>query len=481
MSAPTSQQVPALELRGVATRFGQTLALDRVDFAVTPRQVHALLGENGAGKSTAMRIAYGLASADAGTVRVFGGELPARSVPAAVAAGVGMVHQHLSLVPSLTAAESLVLGEKGLFDRASAERRLRAVSESSGLRVDPTALVSDLSLVEQQRLEILKALARNARILILDEPTAVLAPLEADELLQWLRRFANDGGSVVLVTHKLREALAIADAVTVLQRGRVVLSVAARDTSEQALARAMFADAPAAVSTTPAVPGATVVRVVDADLRGQRGIVVRNASLELRRGEIVGIAAIEGSGHRELLGAIAGLTAAARGSIELPPRIALVPANRARDAVIGDFSLTENVALHGLTRRRGLIPWSALGDATGRLIAQFNIAAPSPNVPLRSLSGGNQQRLVVARELENEVDLLVADNPTRGLDLRASAFVHEQLQLAAARGAAVVVHSSDMDEVLALATRVVVVFHGELRSVPLDRAAISRAMVGAAA
>jgi ABC-type uncharacterized transport system ATPase subunit len=481
MSAPTSQQVPALELRGVVKRFGHTVALDGVDVVVAMGQVHALLGENGAGKSTAMRIAYGLTAPDAGEVRIFDRQTRNHSVPGAIASGLGMVHQHLSLVPTLTAAESLVLGEKGLFDRVDAERRLRAVSESSGLKVDPGALVSNLSLVEQQRLEILKALARAARILILDEPTALLAPLEADELLRWLRRFANDGGSVVLVTHKLREAMAIADVVTVLRRGRVVLTGAAGDTSEKELASAMFPDPPPAGSGASSVPGAAVVRVEDADIRGARGLAISNASFELRRGEIVGVAAIEGSGHRELLAAIAGLTAPERGAIELPARIALIPANRARDAVVADFSLTENVALHDLAKRRGMMPWRAINDATEQLIEQFNIAAPSAGVSLRSLSGGNQQRLVVAREIEHDVDLLVADNPTRGLDLRASAFVHDQLLRAASRGAAVVLHSSDLDEVLALATRVVVVFHGQVRPVPLDREAISGAMVGAAA
>jgi ABC-type uncharacterized transport system ATPase subunit len=481
MSAPTSQQVPALELRGVVKRFGHTVALDGVDVVVAMGQVHALLGENGAGKSTAMRIAYGLTAPDAGEVRIFDRQTRNHSVPGAIASGLGMVHQHLSLVPTLTAAESLVLGEKGLFDRVDAERRLRAVSESSGLKVDPGALVSNLSLVEQQRLEILKALARAARILILDEPTALLAPLEADELLRWLRRFANDGGSVVLVTHKLREAMAIADVVTVLRRGRVVLTGAAGDTSEKELASAMFPDPPPAGSGASSVPGAAVVRVEDADIRGARGLAISNASFELRRGEIVGVAAIEGSGHRELLAAIAGLTAPERGAIELPARIALIPANRARDAVVADFSLTENVALHDLAKRRGMMPWRAINDATEQLIEQFNIAAPSAGVSLRSLSGGNQQRLVVAREIEHDVDLLVADNPTRGLDLRASAFVHDQLLRAASRGAAVVLHSSDLDEVLALATRVVVVFHGQVRAVPLDREAISGAMVGAAA
>lgn len=481
MSATTGQPVPALELRGIVKRFGETVALNGVDFVLNTGQVHALLGENGAGKSTAMRIAYGLTQADAGSVRVFGRELGRHSVQAAVAAGVGMVHQHLSLVPTLTAAENLSLGGRGLLDRDAAAARMRAVGDAAGLRVEPHALVSDLSLVEQQRLEILKALARDARVLILDEPTAVLAPSESDELLRWLRGFADRGGSVVLVTHKLREALAIADAVTVLRQGRVVTSVGARATSEIELARAMFPDAATSAGGSVAGKGELVARLVDADIAGSRGLAIRGASVELYRGEIVGIAGIEGSGHRDLLRALSGHITPARGTIELPGRIALVPADRARDAVIGDFDLTENVALHGLSKQKGLMSWRAIAARTRTLIERFGIAAPSPDVSLKSLSGGNQQRLVVARELEHEVDLLVADNPTRGLDLRASVFVHEQLRASAARGAAVVVHSGDLDELLALSSRVLVVFGGTVVEVARDHAAISRAMVGAAA
>ena len=480
MSAPT-QLPPALELRGIVKRFGATVALDGVDFVAMPGQVHALLGENGAGKSTAMRIAYGLAAPDAGTLKLFGAETSRGSVTAAMQCGLGMVHQHLSLVPTLTAAESLVLGSRGLFQRREAEAALRSVSEASGLRVDPTALVSELSVVEQQRLEILKALARNAKALILDEPTAVLAPSESDELLRWLRRFADRGGSVVLVTHKLREALAISDVITVLRRGRVVATAEAKATSETDLARAMFPEGSDVGATPPTRRGEVVVRMSSADVRGARGPAVRGATLELHRGEIVGVAAIEGAGHRELIRALAGLALPDAGALELPARIALIPADRARDAVVGEFSLAENVALHGLGGRRGLMPWRSIADRTQALIDRFSIAAPAADVSLRSLSGGNQQRLVVARELEHDVDLLVADNPTRGLDVRASAFVHEQLRNAAARGAAVVVHSSDLDEVLGLANRVLVVFHGEVREVLLDREHVSRAMVGTGA
>ena len=471
----------ALELRGVVKRFAQNLALDGVDFVLMPGQVHALLGENGAGKSTAMRIAFGLLNADAGSVSVFGDELGRHSVATAVKRGLGMVHQHLSLVPTLTAAESLALGGHGLFNRREAADRLREVSKRSGLHVDPDALVSELSLVEQQRLEILKALARNAKILILDEPTAVLAPSESDELLRWLRDFANGGGSVVLVTHKLREALAIADVVTVLRRGRVVANVPAKGATEAALASAMFPDAPSQARYATGTRGDVVVRASGVSIQGARSLAVRDASFDLHRGEITGIAAIEGSGHRELLRALIGLTRVHDGKLDLPQRIAVIPADRARDAAIGEFTLTENVALHALGKRRGMMPWKELTGRTSRLIEHFSIAASSPDVTLRSLSGGNQQRLVVARELEHEVDLLVADNPTRGLDLRSTAFVHEQLRAAASRGAAVVVHSSDIDEVLALASRVFVVFHGALSEMPIDRTAISRAMIGSAA
>lgn len=480
MSAPNGQAA-ALELRGVTKRFGPTIALEGVDLTLDVGQVHALLGENGAGKSTAMKIAYGLTDADAGSVRVFGQELGRHSVDVAIAAGLGMVHQHLSLVPTLTAAENLALGGHGPLNLSAAGNRLRELGDASGLRVEPTAVVSELSLVEQQRLEILKALARDARVLILDEPTAVLAPSESEELLGWLRAFANRGGSVVLVTHKLREAMSIADAVTVLRQGRVVATVSASTTSEAQLARAMFPDGEDQRGPSPTEKGERVVKLVDAAIAGARGITLRNASLELHRGEIVGIAGIEGSGHRDLLRALSGHALPVRGSVELPERIALIPADRGRDAIIAEFSLTENVALHGLSRARGLMPWTTIAERTRALIGEFGITARSPDVAIRSLSGGNQQRLVVARELEHEVDLLVADNPTRGLDLRASGFVHEQLRKSAARGAAVVVHSSDLDELLSLASRVLVVFGGAVTEVERVQLAVSRAMVGAAA
>jgi ABC-type uncharacterized transport system ATPase subunit len=472
----------ALELRGIEKRFDGVTALDRVDFSVTAGSVHALVGENGAGKTTLMRIAYGLVAPDAGEIRLFGSRQKGHSVRAAMRAGVGMVHQHLSLVPQLTATENLVLGGAGLYRPKAAAELLERIAESSGLSVPADAVVRDLSIVQQQRLEILKALARDARLLILDEPTAVLAPAESDDLLRWIREFAAGGGSVVLVTHKLREALAVADEVTVLRRGRVAHVGSAKGSTEQQLASAIFPEQLEAQSPAIArAPGEAVVSAKQVDLSDARGARrIRSASFEAHRHEIVGIAAVEGSGHRELMLALASLRRVTSGTLQLPERIAVIPADRARDALVPAFTLTENVALHGLGGRRRLMPWRALADRTSTLLKRFSIVAPTPQLWARALSGGNQQRLVVARELEHPVDLIVADNPTRGLDIRASAFVHEQLRNAAAVGAAVVVHSSDLDELLSLATRVLVVFNGEVREVGLSREQVGRAMLGAA-
>lgn len=474
----------ALDLRAVHKRFDSVVALDGASFRARPGTVHALLGENGAGKSTLMRIAHGLEHADAGDVRVFGHHVA--SVREAMRYGAGMVHQHLSLVPALTTAENLALGGRGLLHPREAGATLRRAAESFGLAVPDDALARDLSIVEQQRLEILKALTRGARLLILDEPTAVLAPSDARELLRWIREFVTGGGSVVLVTHKLREALQVADEITVLRRGIVVHSGPAAGTSEADLARAIFPEDPrTALAVPPAIApsaaGDVVVRATGAHVADSRGAIrIRDASFELRAGEIVGIAAVEGSGHRELLRALSGLEKPAQGDLKAPADIALIPADRSREALIPEFSLSENVALHGAAARRGFVSWKAFAERTQAIIEHFGIAAASFRAPARSLSGGNQQRLVIGRELENPKRLIVADNPTRGLDLRATTFVNEQLRAAAARGAVVVVHSSDLDDIMEIATRMFVVFHGQVREVALDRDLIGRAMLGAA-
>ena len=472
---------PALELRGVSKRFGDVAALTDASLSVAVGSVHAVLGENGAGKSTLMRIAYGLMQPDAGDVRLFGAAVQTHSVRRAILAGVGMVHQQLSLAPNLSVLENLVLGDRGVYRPAVAEALLRRTADIAGLRVPTAVLARDLSIVDQQRLEIIKALARGARLLILDEPTAVLAPAEIKELLRWIREFASGGGSVVLVTHKLREALAVADHVTVLRRGRAVHTGEAAGRPEREVARIIFPDAVDEVAAfAAATPGDVVVDATAVDVIGARGERrVHDATFEVRRHEIVGIAAVEGSGHRELLAALAGLQRVSAGTLRLPARVATIPADRGRDALIAEFTLTENIALRGAGTRRGSMPWRAIAKGTETLLGQFNVVATGANARADSLSGGNQQRLVVARELEGEVDLVVADNPTRGLDTRATAFVLDQLRGAATRGAAVVTHSSDLDEMLAVATRVLVVFQGTVRSVKLDRDEIGRAMLGA--
>lgn len=480
----SSPAATALELRGVRKRFGDVVALDGVDFRLRVGTVHALLGENGAGKSTLMRVAFGMIPPDAGDVIVSGRVATRHDVSTATRAGLGMVHQQLSLADSLDTTENFDLGGSGLFQHTRATARLRVLMRQSGLDVPIGVQARHLSVVQQQRLEILKALGRGARTLILDEPTAVLAPPESRDLMAWIRGFVSGGGSVVLVTHKLREAIAASDEVTVLRRGRVTYNGSTAGSTESALARAIFPEAVegSGGATAPELaPGADAVVAQDLTVAHGRGpATIRGASFTLRRGEIVGVAAVEGSGHRELLAALSGLLPAAGGSLALPRRVVVIPADRLRDGVITGFTLAENVALLDAGIARGRMSWDGIAARTRGLIERFGIVAPSPGTAAGALSGGNQQRLVVARALERSADLVVADNPTRGLDLQATAFVHEQLRRAASDGAVVVVHSSDLDEVLALASRVLVVFAGTVRDVPRNRDAIGAAMLGAA-
>jgi simple sugar transport system ATP-binding protein len=475
----------ALQLRGVSRLFGSVQALDAVDFEVARGSVHALLGENGAGKSTLMRIAYGLERRDRGSVTLLGRDMREASfrVAQAIRVGVGMVHQHLSLAPTLTAVENLVLGGTGRLDTAAAVRRFEAVVEQSGLAVPPHVRARDLSIVQQQRLEILKALARDARVVILDEPTAVLAPTEIDELLGWMRRFADAGGAVIFVTHKLREALTAADQVTVLRRGRVALRARRADATEASLAHAMFPErmAVAPARPRPARLETTIVRARELTVVDDRRVPrVRGASFDVHGGDIVALAGVEGSGVRELLLAVAGLTAVASGQLELPSQMGFIPADRTHDGLVPEFTLTENVALRGAGARRGVMAWAGMAARTAALLDEYDVTPRMPTAKARTLSGGNQQRVVVARELDDRPDLVVADNPTRGLDIQASEFVLGRLVRSAVAEAAVLVHSSDLDEMLSIATRVLVVFDGNVRETPLDREIVGRAMVGAA-
>jgi len=473
---------PALMLRNITKQFGRTIAVDDVTLVVERGSVHALLGENGAGKTTLMRVAFGLTRADRGDVEIEGARVQFRSAADAIDAGIGMVHQHFTHVGAMTVAENVALGHRGRYDATAAAARVRDIGERTGLLLDPTERANDLPVGAQQRLEILKALGRNARCLILDEPTAVLAPDEAAELLRWLRRFADAGNAVVLITHKLHEALSIADDVTVLRRGRCVLREPASELDAEDLAAALLGDAPEAAARVELQPTPEVVaRLSGVDAADENGVTkLRDASLEVHAGEIVGVAAVEGAGQHELLRLLAARTPPTRGSVNLPPTVAFIPEDRHRDALILDFSPTENVALEGAGARRGVIGWKALVQHTTNLIAAFDVRGGRIDRPVRGLSGGNQQKLVLARELNGRPRLVVAENPTRGLDIRATKDVHDRLRAAARDGTGVVVYSSDLDEVLSLATRVAVVHAARVRVVDGNRDVVGRAMLGVA-
>jgi len=480
---------PVLELAKVTKRFGSVIALDGVSFTLRPGTVHALLGENGAGKTTLLRVAFGMAGLDEGTMRLRGRDARFASPADAIAAGVGMVHQHFSLVPSMTVAENIALGGRGRVRRAEIVATVRRIAASTGFTLDPDARIDALSVGAQQRVEIAKALARQARILVLDEPTAVLAPSEAEELLDWLRDFAKQGNAAVLITHRLREALSVADDVTVLRHGRVVHAGRAEDASQASLTSAMIGadvtavipvSTPRSVSTTDVVFRADALCVAD-----EHGTVrVRNAHFAVHAGEIVGVVGVEGAGQRELLRALAGRRSAAGGTVTHPIGVGFVPEDRHRDAVLLDRPLYENVALRGAGTRHGITGWAAARTHAEALIHSYDVRAPHAHTPMRSLSGGNQQKLVLARELDEslrpseDTPAIVAENPTRGLDVRATIDMHARLRAARDRGAAVIMYSSDLDEVLLLASRVLVAYAGSIREVPPDRDAVGRAMLG---
>ena len=501
----------ALALEGVSKRFSTTDALRDASLTIRSGAIHALLGENGAGKTTLMRVAYGLVQPDRGVIRDSDGQ-PMRltSPAAAIRAGIGMVHQHFTIVHAMTVAENVALGGRGRFDRRATDARVREIAATIGVTLDPDAPGGTLSIPAQQQLEIVKALSRDARLLILDEPTAVLAPVEVQQLMSRLRTLASAGLAIVLITHKLRDALAIADDVTVLRQGTTVLSGPASILTEVELANAMVgpgwvgettgalpATAPRPASlpilmavvtpdsrdpATSDIRTTQQVRVVSArgvsvvDARGVRR--VREIDLDVHAGEIVGIAGVEGSGVREFLRAIAGRSRLAAGSLESTPAVAFVPEDRQHEAIILDFSLTENVALRGAGARRGLSRWRDTRHHTRSLLVAFDVRAAGPEATARSLSGGNQQKLVLARELDGSPALLVAENPTRGLDLLATAAIHARLRTARDAGMAIVVYSSDLDELVTLSDRTFAMFAGALLAVPRDRQAIGHAMLG---
>lgn len=490
---------PVISLKGITKRFGSVLALDDASIQVRAGTVHAVLGENGAGKTTLMRVAFGLSRPNGGEVLVRGRTVRFSSPSDALGAGIGMVHQHFTLVPAMTVAENVAMGGKGLFSAKVWAERVREIGERAGLALDPEARVSELSVSAQQRTEIVKALSRAVDVLILDEPTAVLAPGEAQELLRWMKAFADSGRSIVLITHKLRDALAIADDITVLRHGRTVLSTAAANTSEAELAAAMLGSARQSQSpntigesdnsavretasdgrTSAARDLKVVLQLKSVSVRDDLGVARLNSvSIDVHAGEILGVAAVEGAGQRELLRVLAGRMKASTGNVSIPEQIGFVPEDRHNDALLLDSSLVENVALKGAGAREGRMPWLSLRNATSAIIERNDVKAAGASVNARTLSGGNQQKLILGREMSDAPRALVVENPTRGLDFRSTGAVHDSLRAARDSGTAVVVFSSDLDEVLQLASRVIVVQQGRVTSVPLDRDAIGRAMLG---
>ena len=474
-------------MRQITKRFPGVLANDRVDFEATAGEVHALLGENGAGKTTLMSVLTGLYRPDEGELELYGAPVRFDGPRDAIAAGIGMVHQHFRLVEPMTVAENLQLGwhtPRFWLDSRAGGRQVREVSESLGLHVDPDARIWQLSVGEQQRVEIVKAVFRGSRVLVLDEPTAVLTPQEADGLFETLRTMAREGHSVIVITHKLREVMSVADRITVLRDGRSVTTVAVSQATPRMLAGLMVGRdvaEPRRVERQGPV-GEVVLVAEDLRVTGDRGgPALAGVSLRVRAGEIVAVAGVAGNGQRELAEAVAGIRDLDAGHVRVAGRrlrpgdprsaiaagIAYIPEDRLGTGLAPSLSVAANVSLKAYRERpvsRGpLILLRRMRELAVSLIRRYDVRAPGPNTPVRNLSGGNLQKLVLGREFEGERHVLVAGQPTRGLDVGAIETVHAHLRDAAARGLAVLLISEDLDEILALADRVVVMYEGEIR------------------
>ena len=490
-----------LECRGVTKRFGTVTANADVSFTLRRGQIHCLLGENGAGKSTLMNVVYGLYQPDEGQVLLHGQPVRFTSSADAIAAGIGMVHQHFQLIPVLTVAENVVLGaetRRGPFlDLTQARRRVADLSQRYGLAVDPDARVGDLSVGAQQRVELVKALYRDAAILILDEPTAVLTPGEVDDFFAVVRALVDQGKSVVLITHKLREVLAIADDVTVLRQGRVVGTANPGVSTEASLASLMVGrDVVFEVDKGPAQPGEVVLELSGLRVADDRGVVaVDGIDLQVRAGEILGIAGVEGNGQRELVEAVTGMRPPLAGRVTIAGRdvtgwtprevtdlgVGHLPEDRSKHGLVGPFSIADNLVLNTYHRApfssRFVRQRRAIAAHAAEQVAAFDIRTPGIDVPVATLSGGNQQKVVVAREISGDVKLLVVAQPTRGLDVGSIEFIHRQLIQRRDEGVAVLLVSAELDEILSLSDRIAVVYRGRLAAV-MDRDDATRAECG---
>jgi simple sugar transport system ATP-binding protein len=476
----------ALEVRNITKRFPGVLANDRVDFDLKKGEIHALLGENGAGKSTLMNVIYGLYSQDEGEFFINGEPAEIDNPHDAIDAGIGMVHQHFMLVPVFSVAENIILGSEvttgPTLDFRTARREIRRLSEEYGLHVDPDTIVEDLPVGVQQRVEIVKALYRQAKILVLDEPTAVLTPQEADDLFRVMRQLTERGVSIIFITHKLKEVMAIADRITVMRRGKVVGTTRPEDTSEQGLADMMVGrEVLLDVEKKPAEPEDIVLEVQGLDLVDERGIdVVQDVSFQVRAGEILGIAGVQGNGQTELVEALTGLRPVKSGSMQVDgkkvpfgnPRVmtetgtAHIPEDRQKHGLVLPYTIADNLILctyykppyaRGIQRNA-----DAVLENASELIENFDVRTPGPLVNAGTLSGGNQQKVIVARELSRPVSLLIANQPTRGLDVGSIEYIHRQIIEMRDRGVAVLLVSAELDEIRSLADRIAVIYHGRI-------------------
>jgi general nucleoside transport system ATP-binding protein len=492
----------AIRLTAIDKHFGAVHANRAASLLVREGEIHALVGENGAGKSTLMKILSGMTPADSGTIEVGGRDVTGWSTSQAIDAGVGMVHQHFMLVPTLTVAENVVLGREpvsaGMFDRARAERDVDQLCEQSGLEVPADRLVADLSVGEAQRVEILKLLYRGARVLLLDEPTAVLSPPEVAELWKVLRRLRDGGATIVLITHKLDEVMAVSENVTVMRAGETVEQMRTRETSPEKIARAMVGrDVDLSVragrsASDPAAAAALDVRHLV--VRGARvDKAVNDVSFRVAPGEILGIAGVEGNGQTELLEAIAGIRDVTSGSILLGATditsrsvhtrgeagLSHIPEDRHRRGLILDYSIADNLIFgqqHHYTSN-GILERDAILDHARKRILEYDIRPPDPSLPARALSGGNQQKIVIAREMSRAFIVLLAAQPTRGVDVGAIEFIHAEIRKARDAGKAVLLVSAELKEVLTLSDRIGVMYGGRLVAM-FSRAEASEEVIG---
>ena len=490
----------SLELRGITKQFGSLVANDDINFKVEAGEIHAILGENGAGKSTLMNIVYGLLAPDKGQILVDGQEIKIKSPLDALAAGIGMVHQHFMLIPVFTVAENIVLGHEktnrvGLLDLATAREEIIRVSREFNFEVDPDALIEDLPVGIQQRVEIIRALIYNSKILILDEPTAVLTPQETDELLANMKKLRDSGRSIVFITHKLREVKAVADRISIIRRGKVVGTVQPSASQEEMASLMVGRPVDLTVNKADGKPGKTILEMVGLNVLDTTGrALASKINLTVSAGEVVAVAGVQGNGQSELAEAIVGLREHLTGSIKLSGNeligrsvdeclkagIAYVPESRELDGLISSFSITENLILdtHGeAPYSKGIFYKPAMAHQVAiERIKEFDIRAQSASDPASSLSGGNKQKVVLARELSRPVELVVVCQPTRGLDVGSIEFVHQRLISERNSGRAVLLFSTELDEVFALADRIAIMYRGEI--IAIVPATASREEVG---